>query len=55
MPDKERKLICNTGGYYSGTVYEWNLPAGYTCPFAKECLVKVDLKTGKIRSTDRYK
>ena len=34
--------------YYSGTVYEWNLPSGFTCPFALECLVKVDRKTGKF-------
>tara|TARA_R110000744_G_scaffold228339_2_gene346318 strand:+ start:2160 stop:2768 length:609 start_codon:yes stop_codon:yes gene_type:complete len=33
--------------YYSGTVYEWNLPTGWTCPFADECLVKVDKETGK--------
>ena len=34
-------------GYYTGIVYEWNLPTGHTCPFALECLVKVDQKTGK--------
>lgn len=33
--------------YYDGTVYEWNLPTGWTCPFADECLVKVDRETGK--------
>lgn len=36
--------------YYTGTVYEWNLPTGSTCPFAMECLVKVDRVTGKMSS-----
>lgn len=35
--------------YYKGTVYEWNLPSGFTCPFALECLVKVDRQTGKFQ------
>jgi hypothetical protein len=34
--------------YYTGVVYEWNLPTGWTCPSAKECLVKVDKETGKM-------
>lgn len=34
--------------YYTGIVYEWNLPTGSTCPFANECLVKVDRHTGKF-------
>ena len=34
--------------YYTGTVYEWNLPTGTTCPFAKECKVTVDKITGKF-------
>lgn len=34
--------------YYTGTVYEFNLPTGWSCPFAKECLVKVDKLTGKM-------
>lgn len=36
--------------YYTGIVYEWNLPTGFTCPFAKECLVKVDRITGKFEN-----
>jgi len=36
--------------YYSGIVYEWNLPTGHTCPFADECLVKVDRETGKFEN-----
>lgn len=34
--------------YYTGIVYEWNLPSGFSCPFAMECLVKVDRETGKF-------
>ena len=34
--------------YYTGVVYEWNLPTGSTCPYADECLVKVDRHTGKF-------
>ena len=34
--------------YYDGAVYEWNLPSGFSCPFAVECLVKVDRVTGKF-------
>lgn len=41
------KFIKNTK-YYTGIVYEWNLPAGHTCPFAKECKVTVDRLTGKF-------
>lgn len=38
--------------YYTGVVYEWNLPTGFTCPAALECKVKVDRNTGKM---DAYK
>tara|TARA_R110000803_G_scaffold75455_1_gene139831 strand:+ start:4788 stop:5402 length:615 start_codon:yes stop_codon:yes gene_type:complete len=42
--------------YYTGTVYEWNLPTGWTCPSAKECLVKVDKLTGKMdNKSNAYK
>lgn len=34
--------------YYTGEVYEWNLPTGTTCPFALECKVIVDRNTGKF-------
>jgi len=34
--------------YYTGVVYEWNLPTGTTCPFAMECKVTVDRETGKF-------
>jgi hypothetical protein len=41
------KFIRNTK-YYTGEVYEFNLPTGTTCPFAKECKVTVDRITGKF-------
>lgn len=43
------KFVKNTK-YYTGTVYEWNLPTGHTCPFALECLVKVNRETGKFEN-----
>jgi len=39
--------------YYTGIVYEWNLPTGFTCPFADECLVKVDRITGKFENKSK--
>jgi len=41
------KFIKNTK-YYTGVVYEWNLPAGWSCPMAKECKVLVGRETGKF-------
>jgi len=41
------KYVKNTR-YYRGTVYEWNLPTGTTCPFALECKVTVNRETGKF-------
>ena len=43
----DHKFIRNTK-YYEGVVFEWNLPSGFSCPFALECLVKVDRATGKF-------
>ena len=34
--------------YYTGIVYEFNLPTGSTCPFALECKVTVNRETGKF-------
>lgn len=34
--------------YYRDKVYEFNLPAGHTCPQAEACLVKADRETGKM-------
>lgn len=42
--------------YYTGTVFEWNLPTGFTCPFAEQCLVKVDRQTGKMdNKSEQYR
>jgi hypothetical protein len=38
-------------GYYTGEVYEFNLPTGTTCPFALECKVVVDRYNGKFDVT----
>lgn len=38
--------------YYTGVVYEWNIPTGHTCPYALECKVSVNRETGKF---DIYK
>ena len=46
------KFVKNTK-YYDGVVYEWNLPTGHTCPFALECLVKVNKETGKFENKSR--
>lgn len=34
--------------YYPVTTHEFNLPAGWTCPFADDCLTKADRDTGKL-------
>ena len=34
--------------YYSDRVFEFNIPAGHSCPNALECLVKADRETGKM-------
>jgi hypothetical protein len=47
MKTTSHKFVINKR-YYSGTVYEWNLPTGTTCPFALECKVTVDRHTGKF-------
>ena len=44
------KFVKNTK-YYRGIVYEFNLPTGTTCPFAKECKVTVDRMSGKFDIT----
>lgn len=33
--------------YYVQVTHEFNLPAGWSCPFAENCLTKVDRDTGK--------
>ena len=42
--------------YYTGTVYEYNLPTGWSCPYADTCLVKVDKQTGRMENkSDAYR
>lgn len=36
--------------YFNLPVYTWNLPSGFTCPAANECLAYADRKTGKIKN-----
>jgi hypothetical protein len=43
----EAKFVKNKK-YYTGVVYEWNLPTGSTCPFALDCKVTVNRQTGKF-------
>jgi len=37
--------------FYPFPVYEFNLPAGHSCPYAKDCKIKVDRVTGKFDTT----
>ena len=34
--------------FYPFPVYEFNLPAGHTCPYGKDCKIKVDRITGQF-------
>lgn len=34
--------------YYQTTTHEFNLPAGYSCPWARDCLLKADRRSGKM-------
>ena len=36
--------------FYPFPVYEFNLPAGHSCPYAKDCKIMVDRKTGKFNT-----
>lgn len=36
--------------FYPFPVYEFNLPAGWSCPYAKDCKIKVDKITGKFET-----
>jgi hypothetical protein len=51
MQKKIKELDVTFSGpmpYYKDKVYEFNLPAGHTCPQAQECLMKADRVTGKM-------
>lgn len=39
-------------GYYPFPVWEFNLPAGWSCPFATACLTKADRVTGRQTNGD---
>jgi len=41
----------NRKTFYQFPVFEFNLPAGHSCPFAKDCKIKVDRETGKFDRT----
>jgi hypothetical protein len=49
--DEYMKLTKRTTFYFALPVYEFNLPAGHSCPFADECKVCVDRTTGKFINT----
>lgn len=34
--------------FYGFPVYEWNLPAGWSCPFARDCKIMVGRENGKM-------
>lgn len=36
--------------YYLVPTYEFNLPAGHSCPFAKDCKIKVGRYSGKFET-----
>lgn len=42
-------------GFYGMTVWEWNLPAGYTCPGARDCISTVDPKTGTFDPKSKFR
>ena len=46
----DRLRLTKKADYYEGVVHEFNLPTGWSCPMAKQCLVKVDRDTGKQRN-----
>lgn len=39
--------------YFGFKVHTWNLPSGYTCPGARECLAYADRHTGRIRNGEQ--
>jgi len=50
MKDASNNKVIFSGpmSYYQDKVFEFNLPAGHTCPQASECLLKADRYTGKM-------
>lgn len=48
MPDRIALRFSGPMSYYADRVFEFNIPAGHSCPNAVECLVKADRETGKM-------
>lgn len=44
----ERLKFKNGNAKVKSSIYTFTLPAGYTCPGAKECLAKANRETGKV-------
>ena len=40
--------VSKAENFYSFPVYEFNLPAGHSCPYARACKIKVDRISGKF-------
>lgn len=40
---------------FDPTAYAWNIPSGWTCPAAEQCLAKADRQTGKITNGSAQK
>lgn len=45
---KQAKLKAVENWLGKKTIYSFNLPSGYTCPFALDCMTKADRVSGKI-------
>ena len=46
--NKQAKLKAVESWLGKKNIYSFNLPSGYSCPFAEDCLAKADKVTGKI-------
>jgi hypothetical protein len=53
--NSEKRLRFTAAGkaYYKVRVYEFNLPAGWSCPCAVQCLVKADRMTGRHKNGEQ--
>lgn len=49
------RLLAEHYNYKYSEVKSFSLPAGYTCPAAKDCILKADQHTGKIIDGDNIK
>ena len=53
--NKQAKLKAVEGWLGKKNIYSFNLPSGYSCPFANDCMSKADRVTGKITDGKRTK